>query len=123
VDLLHVKPGARLLDGGCGTGHDTRALAAAAGPEGVAIGIDASAVMLKAARTRGGAYLQADARTLPYDEGAFDGTRIDRVLQHVAGPEDAVRELVRVPRSGGRLGAIDPDQGTLGAVPLAGDVL
>jgi ubiquinone/menaquinone biosynthesis C-methylase UbiE len=110
VDLLHVKPGARLLDVGCGTGHDTRALATAAGPEGVAIGIDASAVMLKAARTRGGSYLQADARILPYDGGAFDGTRIDRVLQHVAGPGEAVGELVRVTRSGGRMVAIDPDQ-------------
>src|SRR5262249_8737280 len=113
VDLLHVKPGARLLDVGCGTGHDTRALAAAAGPEGVAIGIDASAVMLKAARTRGGAYLQADARTLPYDEGAFDGTRTAPVPQHLAGPEGAVRELVRVTRSGGRMVAIAPDQETL----------
>ena len=113
VDLLHIKPGARLLDVGCGTGHDTRALATAAGSDGVAIGIDASAVMLKTARTRGGAYLQADARALPYADDAFDGTRIDRVLQHVAGPDDAVEELVRVTRSGGRLVAIDPDQETL----------
>src|SRR5262249_25342383 len=101
VDLLHIKPGARLLDVGCGTGHDTRALATAAGSDGVAIGIDASAVMLKTARTRGGAYLQADARALPYADDAFDGTRIDRALQHVAGPDDAVEELVRVTRSGG----------------------
>jgi ubiquinone/menaquinone biosynthesis C-methylase UbiE len=113
VDLLHVKPGARLLDVGCGTGHDTRALATAAGPDGVAIGVDASAVMLKAARTRGGSYLQADARALPYDDGVFDGTRIDRVLQHVAGPEEAVDELARVTRPGGRIVAIDPDQETL----------
>jgi ubiquinone/menaquinone biosynthesis C-methylase UbiE len=113
VDLLHVKPGSRLLDVGCGTGHDTRALAVSAGPEGVAIGVDASAVMLKAARTRGGAYLQADARALPYDDDTFDGTRIDRVLQHVAGPEDAVHEIGRVTCSGGRVVAIDPDQETL----------
>src|SRR5262245_7163375 len=113
VDLLHVKPGARLLDVGCGTGHDTRALAAAAGPEGIAIGIDASAVMLKSAQSRGGSYLQADARALPYADGAFDGTRVDRVLQHVAGPEEAVGELVRITRPGGRLVAIDPDQETL----------
>ncbi len=113
VDLLHVKPGARLLDVGCGTGHDTRALATSAGPDGVAIGVDASAVMLKSARTRGGSYLQADARALPYEDGAFDGTRIDRVLQHVAGPEDAVREVARVTRAGGRVVAIDPDQDTL----------
>jgi SAM-dependent methyltransferase len=84
-----------------------------AGPDGVAIGVDASAVMLKAARTRGGAYLQADARALPYDDDTFDGTRIDRVLQHVAGPEDAVHEIARVTRSGGRVVAIDPDQETL----------
>src|SRR6059058_339086 len=72
VDLLHVKPGARLLDVGCGTGHDTRALAMSAGSDGIAVGVDASAVMLKTARTRGGSYLQADARALPYEDGAFD---------------------------------------------------
>jgi ubiquinone/menaquinone biosynthesis C-methylase UbiE len=113
VDLLQVKPGARLLDVGCGTGHDTRALAMTAGPDGIAIGVDASAVMLKTAHTRGGSYLQADARALPYEDGAFDGTRIDRVLQHVPGPEDAVHEVARVTRAGGRVVAIDPDQETL----------
>lgn len=113
VELLRVKPGSVLLDVGCGTGHDTRALAAAADGDGVAIGVDASAVMLKSAKTRGGSYLQADARSLPYADDAFDGVRIDRVLQHVAGPEQAVHELVRVTRSDGRIVAIDPDQETL----------
>src|SRR4029453_1693957 len=113
VALLQVKPGARLLDVGCGTGHDTRALAVTAGAAGIALGGDASAVMLKTARPRGGSYLQADARALPYEDGAFDGTRIDRVLQHVPAPEDAVHEIVRVTRAGGRVVAIDPDQETL----------
>jgi ubiquinone/menaquinone biosynthesis C-methylase UbiE len=113
VELLRVGRGDVLLDVGCGTGHDTRALGAVAGRGGVAIGIDASAVMLKAAETRGGSYLQADARSLPFPDAAFDGTRIDRVLQHVAGPQQAVEELVRVTRPGGRVVAIDPDQETL----------
>ncbi len=69
--------------------------------------------MLKAARTRGGSYLQADARVLPFRDATFDGARIDRVLQHVAGPEEAVHELIRVTRSGGRVVAIDPDQESL----------
>lgn len=85
----------------------------AAGREGLAIGVDASAVMLKSAETRGGSFLQADARSLPFPDASFDGARIDRVLQHVAGPEQAVDELLRVTRPGGRIVAIDPDQETL----------
>ena len=113
VELLGVGPDDVLLDVGCGTGHDTRSLGAVAGAGGVAIGVDASAVMVKAAEIRGGSYLQADARSLPFPEGAFDGTRVDRVLQHVAGPHQAVEELVRVTRPRGRVVAIDPDQETL----------
>jgi SAM-dependent methyltransferase len=113
VELLRVEPGALLLDVGCGTGHDTRALSKAAGRDGLAIGVDASAVMLKSAETRGGSFLQADARSLPFPDASFDGARIDRVLQHVAGPEQAVYELLRVTRAGGRVVAIDPDQDTL----------
>jgi SAM-dependent methyltransferase len=85
----------------------------AAGREGLAIGVDASAVMLKSAETRGGSFLQADARSLPFPDARFDGSRIDRVLQHVAAPEQAVDELLRVTRPGGRIVAIDPDQETL----------
>src|SRR5260370_31446227 len=66
VDLLHVKPGARLLDVGCGTGHDTRALAMSAGPDGVAVGIDASAAMLQTARTRPPASLPPAAPPPPH---------------------------------------------------------
>jgi SAM-dependent methyltransferase len=35
------------------------------------------------------------------------------VLQHLAAPDEAVREMVRVVRPGGRLVVADPDQATL----------
>ena len=44
---------------------------------------------------------------------AFDGCRIDRVLQHIADPAAAIGEMVRVLRPGGVLVAFDNDWETL----------
>src|SRR2546430_14366199 len=74
VDLLQVKPGARLLDVGCGTGHDTRALAATAGPDGIAIGVDAAAGMVQTGHTPRGPHPQTPARGPPPQDGAVVGT-------------------------------------------------
>jgi len=134
--LLEVGPGDRLLDVGCGAGEDALELARRAGPEGRVVGVDGSAAMASEARRRaleagvagggddGGAgsggsesapvdFLVGDARALPFDAGAFDGGRVDRVLQHLDGPARAVKELVRVVRPGGRVVACEPDWETL----------
>ena len=55
----------------------------------------------------------ADAAELPYADGSFDACRIDRVLQHVADPAPAIREMARVLRPGGALVAYDNDWETL----------
>ena len=47
------------------------------------------------------------------DDAAFDGCRIDRVLQHIADPAAAIGEMVRVLRPGGVLVAFDNDWETL----------
>jgi SAM-dependent methyltransferase len=50
---------------------------------------------------------------LPFDDASFDACRVDRVLQHVADPAPAVREMIRVLRPGGVLVAYDNDWETL----------
>ena len=51
--LLAPRPGAHLLDVGCGTGDDVLALADRVRPGGRATGIDASAAMIDEARAGG----------------------------------------------------------------------
>jgi SAM-dependent methyltransferase len=106
-ELLAAACAGRLLDVGCGTGDDTRAL------PGRGVGLDASAAMIGEAARRGGAFVRGDAHALPFADGMFDGCRADRTLQHLADPERALAEMVRVTRPGGRVVVVDPDQETI----------
>ena len=116
-ELLRPRPGARLLDVGCGPGDDVLALAALVGPTGRVVGVDNSTTMLAEARRRaaaaGGAgpaeFRAGDAVALDFPDGSFDGARAERVLEHLADPEGALPELVRVVRPGGRVVAVSPD--------------
>ena len=116
--LLEPRPGAHLLDVGCGTGDDVLALADRVRPGGRATGIDASAAMIEEARRRAGsrddvAFAVGDASRLPLADAAVDGCRAERTLQHVERPGLAVAEMVRVTRPGGWVVAAEPDWATL----------
>src|SRR5262249_49484871 len=69
--------------------------------------------MCDAASGRGARVVRGDGHALPFADGAFGGVRADRVVQHLAEPERALDELVRVTRPGGRVVVVDPDQETL----------
>lgn len=106
-----VPPGLRVLDLGTGTGVLARELAEA-GLQVVAV--DHSTAMLAAARsklqemgTAGVELRQGDASDLPLADAEVDAAFAHMVLQYLASPIEAVREMARVVRPGGRVVVVD----------------
>lgn len=118
LDELAPRPGHTVLDLGCGPGTDLDALAEAVTEHGTVIGVDHDRAMVEAAtaRTAGRPAVEVrhgDLHELPVPDRAADRARTDRVLQHVADPAAALREIRRVLRPGGRLVMGEPDWRTL----------
>ncbi|MGD9695345.1 MAG: methyltransferase domain-containing protein [Thermoleophilia bacterium] len=115
--LLEPRPGAVIVDAGCGTGEDVAALARLVAPGGRAIGVDASEEMIARARERNGVpgarFVVASATALGLPDAAADGVRAERLLQHLDDPAAAVREMARVLRPGGVAVVADGDWDSL----------
>ncbi|HEX4491918.1 MAG TPA: methyltransferase domain-containing protein [Acidimicrobiia bacterium] len=113
--LPSLRSGLDLLDIGCGPGNITLDLATRVAP-GRTIGIDAAPEAIDAARTEARDrnvtdidFEVADVYALPYDDGSFDVVHAHQVLQHLADPVAALREMRRVCRAGGVVAARDSD--------------
>jgi arsenite methyltransferase len=115
TEWLNIPPGGIALDVGCGTGSVTASLARAAGPDGLALGVDISEPMLaRAVRAEVGpqiGFLRADAQRLPLRDETVDAVISVAVLQLIPDPAAALAEMARVLRPGGRLAVMVPTAG------------
>jgi SAM-dependent methyltransferase len=103
--LARCRPGARILDAGCGAGRHAAPLAAAG--YGV-VGLDGSHPLLRAARraARGARFVHGSYAALPFEDGAFEAVLcLGTALGYLgdAGDRAALREFRRVLAPGGRL--------------------
>jgi SAM-dependent methyltransferase len=115
-DALRISGKAEILDVACGVGFDVIELARRF-PAANLYGLDPSRGFLELARERArglsnARFIGGDSRRLPFTDNCFDAVRIDRSLQHIYAPIEALREMVRVTRSGGRIVVAEPDWGT-----------
>ena len=111
MKLAALQPGERVLDIACGTGLVTFRAADAVGPGGFVAASDISEEMVSAAAagaaTRGitGDFRRMDAETLDHPDRAFDAVLCALGLMYVAEPPNALREMRRVLKPGGRAAA------------------
>jgi 2-polyprenyl-3-methyl-5-hydroxy-6-metoxy-1,4-benzoquinol methylase len=113
--LPHLHGGQRLLDVGSGPGTITADLARLVA-EVVAVEVSEEAADLtRAELERQGithaTVLVGDVHDLDLADGEFDVVHAHQVLQHVADPVAALREMLRVARPGGLVAARDSDYG------------
>jgi ubiquinone/menaquinone biosynthesis C-methylase UbiE len=114
-ELLAPHEGAQFLDVGCGLGDDVLALARLVGSQGRVVGIDGSEAMIAEARKRTAGtsfpveYRVGDVYRLDFADHTFEGCRADRLFAHLDHPQQALAEMIRVTKPGGRLVVHDPD--------------
>lgn len=115
--LPYLHPGMTLLDGGCGPGAITLGLAEAVAP-GQVVGVDREPSMVERARVLAEEHQMAHVRfqvgdlyDLPFPASSFDAVFTCAVLEHLADPVRALREIGRVLKPEGVVGVVSTDWG------------
>ena len=100
ADIAGDRRDLRLLDCGCGTGHN---LATLLRPYGRAFGFDVTPGGLMHARAAGVPLARADLGAIPFQSGRFDLVTSFDVMQYVRDEAAAMKEMARVLKPGGGL--------------------
>jgi ubiquinone/menaquinone biosynthesis C-methylase UbiE len=112
IEKLHLGPGDRVLDVGCGAGQTACEIAREYGSR--VVGIDISDIMISKAKDKARKqgvedkveFRVVDAFKLPFDDGSFDVAIFESVLTPLPGNKmEALEETIRVVRTGGLIGA------------------
>ena len=115
VETLRPRAGNRILDVGCGEGLAEVNLGRLHISQVRLVGIDlavakvASALLETRSHNQRVGFAAADARQLPFRDGAFDSLFCVAVLQHIVDAGAAVAEFARATASNGRIVAVEPD--------------
>ncbi len=118
---MHIQPGDRVLDVGCGPATDTVPMASLVGSAGQVAGIDADPAMIAEADQRAAQagvsnyviHKVGDVYTMPFGDGEFRSCRSERLFQHLLDPARALAEIARVTQPGGWVVTLDTDWGSL----------
>ncbi|HEV3394910.1 MAG TPA: methyltransferase domain-containing protein [Xanthobacteraceae bacterium] len=111
VDLMAPQADSRMLDVGCGSGALDRLLAQRLGPAARIDAVDVNPFLLReaaglaaefGARIR---FAPGSATALPFPDETFDGVFSVTVLEE-CDAEQAIAEMIRVTRPGGRIGIV-----------------
>lgn len=100
VELLAPRPGERILDVGCGTGHLTAEIAATGA---IVTGVDRSPEMIAEAKAKhpGIEFGVRDARELSFDR-QFDAVFSNAALHWIREPEKVISGVAKALKPGGR---------------------
>ena len=109
VLVANVKPGQKVLDIAGGTGDLAMAFAPKVGAEGLVVHTDINEAMLREGRNRlldagvSVPTLVCDAEHLPFPDAYFDLVTVAFGLRNMTHKDDALREMNRVLKPGGKL--------------------
>jgi SAM-dependent methyltransferase len=109
---IGLRPGQSAIDLGCGPAGILDLLAAAVGPRGRVIGVDADpvhAAMAHELALTGVEIITADARQTGLPADSFDLVHARMLLAPIGDPEDVVAEMTRLARPGGWVASQEPD--------------
>jgi ubiquinone/menaquinone biosynthesis C-methylase UbiE len=129
IERAGIRPGMRVLDVACGTGHPAIPIAQAVGPTGSVLATDFAEPMVAIARDKAKAagvsnieFRVVDGEVLDVPEGSFDAATMRWGLMFMPDPVAAIRNLARAVRPGGRIAIVvwqGPDKVPFASLPMA----
>lgn len=116
ISRIGLLPGSSAIDLGCGPSGVLDLLAAAVGPGGRTVGLDANPTHVAMARQyvaqsglAGVEVVHADARETGLTSGSFDLVHARTLLVTIPEPAEVLAEMVRLARPGGWIASQEPD--------------